>query len=65
MGASVSASGAAFQPGTLAALFKGPPNPTGWDVSAAPKRFLFPVPASENAQAPFTVVLNWMPLNGK
>ena len=60
--APVSTTGAAFQPGMPVALFKGPPNPSGWDISADGKRFLFPVPAGNAAQAPFTVVLNWMSL---
>jgi len=30
-----------------------------WDVSPDGKRFFFPTPATESAQAPFTVVLNW------
>jgi hypothetical protein len=51
-----------FQPGTPGALFKGPPNADGWDVSADGKRFLFPVPAGESAQAPFTIGQNWISL---
>jgi len=60
MAAAVSANGAAFQPGTPTALFKAPPN-QGWDVFSDGNRFLFPVPSTEVTQAPFTVVLNWMP----
>ena len=45
------------------ALFKAPPDTAaGWDVTADGKRFLFPVPAGDTAQAPFTIVLNWMSL---
>ena len=33
-----------------------------WDVSADGGRFLLPVPAEENATAPFTVILNWTSL---
>ncbi len=62
MAVPVSTSVDGFQPGTLAALFKGPPNADGWDVSADGKRFLFPVPAGESAQAPFTIVQNWISL---
>jgi serine/threonine protein kinase/Tol biopolymer transport system component len=61
MAASVSASGAAFQSATPAALFKAPSTP-GWDVSADGKQFLFPVPAGDAAQAPFIVVQNWTAL---
>jgi Tol biopolymer transport system component len=61
MAVPVSTSGAAFEAGTPAVLFKGPPN-HGWDVSADGKRFLFPVPSGDTAQAPFTVVQNWMSL---
>jgi hypothetical protein len=62
MAVPVSTSVDGFQPGTPAALFKGPPNADGWDVSADGKRFLFPVPAGESAQAPFTIVQNWISL---
>jgi Tol biopolymer transport system component len=58
MAVPVSAGGAAFQPGTPAALFKAPPSLT-WDVTADGKRFLFPIPSGEATQSPFTVVLNW------
>jgi Tol biopolymer transport system component len=62
MAVPVSTSGSAFQPGAPAVLFKGPANPFGWDVTADGKRFLFAVPVGESAQAPFTVILNWMSL---
>jgi eukaryotic-like serine/threonine-protein kinase len=64
MAVTVSASGAAFLPGTPVVLFKGPPGPrpAGWDVTTDGKKFLFPVPAGETAQVPFTVVLNWTSL---
>jgi serine/threonine-protein kinase len=61
MAVPVSASGAVFQPGTPAALFKAPPR-SAWDVTADGKRFLFPVPSGEATQNPFTVVQNWMSL---
>ena len=61
MAVPVSTKGAAFEVGTPAVLFKGPPN-EGWDVSADGKRFLFPIPSGDNVQAPFTVVQNWMSL---
>ena len=61
MAVPVTASGAAFQSGTPVALFKTPPN-QGWDVAADGKRFLFPIAVGDSAQAPFTVVLNWMSL---
>jgi eukaryotic-like serine/threonine-protein kinase len=61
MAVPVSASGAAFQSGMPGALFKTPTN-LPWDVSADGKRFLFPVASGDIAQAPFTVVLNWMSL---
>jgi len=58
----VSASGAVFQQGTPAALFKAPPSPA-WDLTADGKRFLFPISASGGAtQTPFTVVQNWTSL---
>ena len=62
MAVQVSASVNGFRPGTPAALFKSPPNAGGWDVSADGKRFLFPVPARDAAQAPFTIVQNWISL---
>ena len=62
MAVPVATSGAGFQPGTPAVLFKGPPSPPGWDVSADGKRFLFPVPAGDTVLAPITVILNWMSL---
>ena len=63
MAVPVAVSGSALQSGTPAVLFKGPPNQaSGWDVTADGKRFLFPVVGGENAQAPFTVVSNWMSL---
>jgi serine/threonine protein kinase/Tol biopolymer transport system component len=61
MAVPVSTSGAAFEAGTPAVLFKGPPN-RGWDVSADGKKFLFPIPSGDTAQAPFTVVQNWTSL---
>jgi len=61
MAVPVSASGAAFQPGTPRALFEVPSILT-WDVTADGKRFLFPIPSGETTQAPFTVVLNWTSL---
>jgi Tol biopolymer transport system component/tRNA A-37 threonylcarbamoyl transferase component Bud32 len=61
MAVPVSASGAAFQPGTPAALFKAPLSST-WDVTADGKRFLFPIPSGEATQTPFTVVQNWTSL---
>jgi eukaryotic-like serine/threonine-protein kinase len=58
-----------FQPGPARELFQGPPllfpagadGPSGWGVTPDSKRFLFLVSAeqSSQAQAPFTVVLNW------
>jgi hypothetical protein len=51
MAVPVSTSTDGFRPGTPAVLFKGPPNPDGWDVSADGKKFLFPVAAGESAQA--------------
>jgi Tol biopolymer transport system component len=62
MAVPVSANGAGFQHGTPVALFKGPVSPQGWDVSADGKKFLLAVPVGETAQAPFTVVLNWLSL---
>ena len=62
MAVPVSASGAVFQSGTPVALFNGPPNPQGWDVTADGKKFLFPVPVGDAAQAPFTIVQNWRSL---
>jgi hypothetical protein len=61
MAVPVSTSGAFFEVGTPAVLFKGPPNHP-WDVSADGRRFLFPVQSGDTAQAPFTLVLNWMSL---
>ncbi len=58
-----------FQPGPPRELFQGPPllfpagadGPSGWGVTPDGKGFLFLVSAeqSSQAQAPFTVVLNW------
>ena len=62
MAVPVSTSVDGFQPGTPAALFKGPPNADRLDVSADGKRLLFPVPAGGSAQAPFTIVQNWISL---
>jgi hypothetical protein len=61
MAVPVSTTGAAFQPGPPAALFKAPPTPA-WDVTADGKRFLFPIPSGEGTQAPFIVVQNWTSL---
>jgi Tol biopolymer transport system component len=53
-----------FEAGVPRALFQAPLMtvlrviPT-WDVTADGKRFLFPAPATQSAQAPLTVVLNW------
>jgi hypothetical protein len=46
MAVPVSASGAAFEPGTPVALFKAPPS-LGWDVTSDGKRFLGPLPSGE------------------
>jgi len=40
-------------------LFQTPSGATVWDVTPDGKRFLFAIPAGQNTQAPFTVVLNW------
>jgi hypothetical protein len=61
MAVPVSASGAAFQPGTPAALFKAPSS-LNRDVTADGKRFLFLIPSGEATQTPFTVVQNWTSL---
>jgi hypothetical protein len=61
MAVPVSASGAVFQPGTPAALFRAPPG-VPWDVTADGKRFLLPIPSGEATQTPFTVVQNWTSL---
>jgi Tol biopolymer transport system component len=55
----VSANGRGFQLGLPTQLFAAPTN-QDWDVTADCKRFLMLVsPASQNAQTPITVVLNW------
>jgi eukaryotic-like serine/threonine-protein kinase len=51
--------GSTLQPSSPKLLFKLPPGSGAWDVTSDGKRFLVPVPAQENATAPFTVVLNW------
>jgi len=54
-----------FRAGVPKALFHAPPPPAVagdlqlWDLTPDGKRFLFPAPAEQGAQAPFTVVLNW------
>ena len=60
MAVSVTAGGAAFQPAAPKVLFKSPSGPGTWDVTADGQRFLVSVPADAAAQAPFTIVENWM-----
>lgn len=60
MAVPISTIGAGLQHGMPVALFKGPVSPMGWDVSADGKRFLLAIPITETAQAPFTVMLNWL-----
>jgi Tol biopolymer transport system component len=53
-----------FQASVPKILFQAPPQidvttPYLWDVTADGKRFLFPAPAGQQGNAPFTVVLNW------
>ncbi len=58
-----------FQPGPPRELFQGPPLlypsgadvPSGWGIGPGGKRFIFQVAAgqSNQAQAPFTIVVNW------
>jgi len=51
-----------FQAGVPRSLFQGPSSVSSvdqWDVTADGKRFLFVAPATQVAQTPFTVVLNW------
>jgi eukaryotic-like serine/threonine-protein kinase len=50
-----------FQAGTPQFLFQVPPQNRRFPGihTADGKRFLFPVPADQTAQTPFTVVLNW------
>jgi dipeptidyl aminopeptidase/acylaminoacyl peptidase len=60
MAVEVNGSGAAFQMGTPQKLVTLPPNASLADVTADGKRFLITVPAaSQNAQTPITVILNW------
>lgn len=61
MAVPVSSSGAVFQPGTPATLFKVP-TIRDWDVTADGKRLLFPIPSGETTETPFTVVQNWTSL---
>jgi Tol biopolymer transport system component len=53
-----------FRAGVPRVLFPVPPTLLGaafsqWDVTSDGKRFLFPAPTVQSAQAPFNVVLNW------
>jgi Tol biopolymer transport system component len=48
-----------FQAGAVRALFKVPALATSYDVTSDGKRFLIAVPIERDAQAPFTVELNW------
>ncbi len=48
-----------FQAGIPKQLFKYPPGVLFYDVSADGKRFLMPAPLGSNAEASFTVILNW------
>jgi len=48
-----------FQAGLPKVLFQAPLADANWDITADGKRFLFPAPPAESAQAHFTVVLNW------
>jgi hypothetical protein len=48
-----------FQTLVSKSLFKLPAGSAGFDATADGKRFLTAVPVSDNAPAPFTVVLNW------
>jgi Tol biopolymer transport system component len=52
-------SGPALQAGIPQPLFQVPDAETAWDVSMDGKRFLLPVPVTQSAQTPITVVLNW------
>jgi len=49
----------ALQVGSPKLLFQVPDAESIWDVSADGKRFLVPVPVTESAQTPITVLLNW------
>lgn len=56
-----------FQPGTPKLLFKANVLATAvpgaaWDVSPDGKKFLLPIPVAGNANAPYTMVLNWTSL---
>ena len=54
---------ATFQAGVPKVLFRPPlGSDANWDVTADGKRFLFPAPTAQSAQAHFTVVLNWTSL---
>ena len=58
------ATGPGFQASAPKGLFQLPALSTNltfqsWDVAPDGKRFLFPVPTSEQDTTPFTVVLNW------
>ena len=48
------------QPGVPKALFRATGVLRDWSVTADGKRFLFAMPAQQNAQPTFTVVLNWL-----
>jgi len=48
-----------FQAGAIQTLFKLPSRVTNYDVTADGKRFLIALPVERDAQAPFTVELNW------
>jgi Tol biopolymer transport system component len=45
--------------GSPKALFEPPRGFGAWDAASDGKRFVFAAPLDQNAQAPFTVVLNW------
>jgi hypothetical protein len=46
-------------PGVAKPLFKLTPAPTFSDVTRDGQRFLMALPFEEDAQTPFTAVLNW------
>ena len=65
MGVDVTAN-TVFQPGAPKVLFKPKglvdPATTSWDVSPDGKKFLLPIAVPANAEAPYTIVLNWTSL---
>jgi Tol biopolymer transport system component len=64
MAVAIQESADALQHGTPTALFKNPMirQGLGWDATPDGNRFLLLIPASESAQAPFTVLENWTSL---